>query len=78
MRYRTKGVCATFIDYEIIDGKVCNVQYYGGCPGGGQAVAKLVDGMPIAEAVKRMRDINCGGRGTSCADQLSRALQEHL
>ena len=76
MRYRTSGVCASFIDYDIEDGKVRNVKFVGGCPGNGIAVAKLVEGMDVAEAVKRLQGIPCR-MGTSCADQLSRALTQN-
>lgn len=74
-RYRTNGVCATYIDVET-DGKtVKRVQLYGGCHGQGQALAALVSGRPIDDVVKRLKGICCGPRGTSCADQLAQALE---
>ncbi|MDR0462338.1 MAG: TIGR03905 family TSCPD domain-containing protein [Christensenellaceae bacterium] len=74
MRYQTQGVCASFIDYEVDEkGVLRNVHFHGGCPGNGRAVAALVEGMPVDEAVKRLRGIQCRG-GTSCADQFARAL----
>jgi len=77
MRFKTTGVCANFIDYEIIDGKVHAVKFYGGCPGNLQAVAALVEGMPVAEAINRLSGIQCRG-GTSCPDQLAKALKSTL
>jgi len=78
MRYRTKGVCASFIEYEIDDkGIVHNVQFMGGCPGNGQAVAALVEGMSVPEAIRRLKGIQCRN-GTSCADQFATALSSSL
>ena len=74
MRYRTNGVCATFIEYEIdAEGKLHNVQFTGGCPGNRMAVAVLVEGMHIDEVIRRLKGIPCRN-GTSCADQLAIAL----
>ena len=78
MRVKTNGaVCASYIDYEIADGCVKNVKFYGGCPGNLQAVARLVDGMPVAEAIKRLDGIQCRN-GTSCPDQFAQALKREL
>ena len=71
--YKTQGVCAREIEYQITDGRVYGVRFMGGCPGNGQAVGRLVEGMPVDEAIRRLRGIQCQN-GTSCADQLSRAL----
>jgi uncharacterized protein (TIGR03905 family) len=77
MLYKTRGVCASHIQYEVdAKGNIHNVKFMGGCPGNGKAVAALIEGMPTDEAVKRLRGIDCGGRGTSCADQLATALTE--
>jgi len=73
MRYKTKGVCAAFIEFEITDGRVFGVRFTGGCVGNRQAVARLVEGMLVVEAVERLKGIQCMN-GTSCADQLATAL----
>ncbi|MCD8390578.1 MAG: TIGR03905 family TSCPD domain-containing protein [Firmicutes bacterium] len=73
--YRPQGVCSQLIEFEIIDNKVHNVKYTGGCNGNTQGVARLVEGMDRDEAVKRLRGIDCRGRGTSCPDQLAQALE---
>lgn len=77
-RYRTRGVCAREIEFDIEDGKVCGVRFTGGCNGNTQGVARLVEGMDAAEAVKRLKGISCNGRGTSCPDQLATALEQAL
>ncbi len=74
--YTTKGTCSRAINFEIEDGKLTNVSFVGGCNGNTQGVAALVEGMDAEEAVKRLKGINCNGRGTSCPDQLARAIEE--
>ncbi len=73
--YRTKGVCSRQITLDIIDGKVRNVKFDGGCNGNTQGVASLVEGMDAEEAIRRMEGIQCGFKGTSCPDQLSKAIR---
>ena len=69
-------VCSRQIDIET-DGEVIRqVRYSGGCSGNTQGVAALVAGMKIDEAIARLEGIDCNGRGTSCPDQLARALKQ--
>lgn len=75
MEYRTQGVCSRAIRFDIVDDKVTNVQFVGGCSGNTQGVARLVEGMDVNEAIARMEGIQCGPRPTSCPDQLARALK---
>lgn len=77
--YKTKGTCAREINFDVNDnGIVTNVQFVGGCMGNTQGVAKLVEGMEINEVIKRLEGIQCGAKGTSCPDQLSKALKGYL
>lgn len=76
MRYKTNGVCSVAIDYEIIDGKVSDVKFIGGCSGNTQGVAKLVEGMTPEEVISKLEGIKCGFKNTSCPDQLAKALKE--
>ena len=78
MTYKTKGVCSQKIDFEIIDNKVTNVQFMGGCNGNTQGVARLVEGMDVNEAISRLEGIQCGFRGTSCPDQLAQAIKQAI
>ena len=75
--YATSGSCATRIDIDIEDGIIREAAFINGCPGNTTAVAALVAGMPVVEAVRRLRGIVCQG-DTSCPDQLARALEETL
>ena len=69
-------VCSRQIDIET-DGEVIRqARYTGGCSGNTQGVAALVAGMKIDEAIARLEGIDCNGRGTSCPDQLARALKQ--
>jgi len=77
-QYRTKGVCSRNIVFDIVDGTVVNVKFDGGCNGNTQGIARLVEGMPVEEAIRRMEGIRCGFKGTSCPDQLAQALKEAL
>ena len=76
--YKTRGVCSRAIEYEVENGIVTECRFVGGCMGNTQGVAALVKGMKVEEAVKRLKGIQCGFRGTSCPDQLACALEEHL
>ncbi len=71
-----KGVCSRQINFEIQEGKIKNVIFFGGCNGNLQGISKLVEGMEIDEAIKRLEGINCNGRGTSCPDQFAIALKQ--
>ena len=76
--YKTQGVCSRQITFDIIDGKVHNVAYVGGCNGNLQGIGRLVEGMEVHEAIERLRGIRCGFKATSCPDQLAQALTEAL
>lgn len=78
MTYKTKGTCSMQIDYDIIDGKVYNVKYLGGCNGNLQGIGKLVEGMDVSEVIEKLDGIKCGFKNTSCPDQLAQALKQHI
>ncbi len=73
--YKTKGVCARTIHIETEDGIVKRVKFEGGCNGNTQGIATLVEGMPVKEVIKKLENIKCGFKGTSCPDQLAQALK---
>ena len=75
MIYKTHGTCSKQIEVELDGDKVKHVAFTGGCHGNTQGVARLVEGMNVEEAISRMEGINCNGRGTSCPDQLAKALK---
>ena len=78
MVYKTHGTCSSQISFDVIDNKVRNVKFTGGCNGNTQGGAALVEGMDVNEAISRMEGIRCGFRPTSCPDQLATALKEAI
>ena len=76
MRYQTSGTCSTAIDIEVKDGIIESVQFTGGCNGNTKGISALVKGMPVEEAISRLKGIKCGFKPTSCPDQLARALEQ--
>ena len=75
--FETENTCSKRIKFTLKGNIVTNVQFLGGgCPGNLQALPKLVEGMTVQEIEKRIGGINCGGRGTSCADQLAKAVKK--
>ena len=76
--YKTQGVCAQMISFSIEDGLLHDVKFYGGCPGNTLAISKLIEGYDAKKLVDMLKGNDCGGRGTSCADQLARGVEEAL
>lgn len=77
--YSPKGVCSMQIRFELDDEeKVHNVQFLGGCPGNTVGVATLAEGQNARELITKLQGINCHGRGTSCPDQLAKAIMQAL
>lgn len=75
--FKTHGTCSRTIKFDVRDGQVHDVQFVGGCMGNTQGVARLIEGMDIDEAIGRLDGIKCGIRGTSCPDQLAKALKAY-
>lgn len=77
--YNTKGTCASAISFEIdTEGKMRNVEFAGGCPGNTVGLKLMCEGADAADVAQRLRGVDCRGRGTSCPDQLSKAISEAL
>lgn len=76
--YTPQGVCSRKINFDIVDGKLHNVRFTGGCPGNLIAIGKLVEGMDARQVAEMLAGNPCGLRGTSCADQLSKAILSFL
>ena len=74
--YKTKGVCSTEIRLEIENNTIKNVEFERGCVGNLLGISALVKNMSIDEAINKLKGIDCRGKGTSCPDQLARAIKE--
>ncbi len=79
IKYKTSRTCSREIDVTLDDNNIItSCHFVGGCSGNTQGVSKLVIGMTAEEAIKRLKGIDCNGKGTSCPDQLSKALEQNL
>ena len=77
--FTPQRVCAKQIYFNLdAEGRLHDVKFLGGCPGNLLAIGKLVEGKDAKEIADILRGNDCGGRGTSCADQLSIAIDEAL
>ena len=78
MIYRTHGTCSQLIELELDGDTIKNVEFVGGCNGNTQGIATLVKGMNAHDVISRLEGTDCNGRGTSCPDQLAKALRQAL
>ena len=77
-KYRTSGVCSREITFDLEDGIVKNVSFFGGCNGNLKGISALVEGKKAEEVIPVIKGIKCGFKSTSCPDQLALALTEAL
>ena len=73
--YKTRDVCSTQINFRLDGDRVHDVRFTGGCNGNLKAIGILVEGMSVDEIESKLRGNSCGGRPTSCADQLAKAVR---
>lgn len=74
--YKTKGTCSREIHYTVKDGVVESIEVIGGCNGNLKGICRLITGMPVEQVIKAFKGVDCGGRGTSCPDQIAQALEQ--
>ena len=77
MIYQTSGTCSMAIEFEVENDKIKSCEFYGGCPGNTEGVARLVTGRNIDDVIGMLEGIPCGHRTTSCPDQLAKALKAY-
>ena len=73
--YKTKGTCATAIDFDLEGHTIHNVVFTRGCNGNLKAISKLVEGEKVDDVINKLSGIKCGFKNTSCGDQLAKALE---
>ena len=78
IQYTPKGVCSRRMTIEVDEGVIRSVEVLDGCHGNLQGISRLLEGMTVEEAVRRMEGIRCGRKPTSCPDQLAQALKTAL
>ena len=76
--YNPKGICPTQIKFEIEEDILKDVSFKGGCHGNLQALSTLVEGMPASIVKEKLAGIRCGHKSTSCADQLTKGIDQAL
>ena len=76
IQYRPRGVCSQRMTIDVEDGVIQSLQVEGGCSGNLQGISRLVAGMEVEEAIRRLEGIRCGFKSTSCPDQLAQALKQ--
>lgn len=77
IQYETKGTCSKLINVTADENDIIQqVHFMGGCHGNLQGIGKLVCGQHIDDVIERLNGIQCGMKGTSCPDQLCRALEQ--
>lgn len=74
--YKTKGVCASQIKFDINKDVITNIQFIGGCNGNLKAISKILDGWTVEQIENKVKGNICGFKNTSCADQLAIAVRE--
>ena len=74
--YKTKGTCSREIHYSVKVGVVESIEVIGGCAGNLKGICRLITGMPVEQVIKAFKGVDCGGRGTSCPDQIAQALEQ--
>lgn len=74
--YKTKGTCSVQIKFDIEGNVITNIEFLGGCNGNLKAISKLVDGQTVEYIEEKLLGNTCGMRGTSCADQLAKAVRQ--
>ncbi len=74
-KFKPRGVCASYINFELNDGIVSNVSFQGGCNGNLKAIARLVEGQNAENVIEILKGNICGFKSTSCADQFAIALR---
>ena len=78
INYTPKGVCANHFTIDVENGVIQSVKIDGGCPGNTVGVSRLLKGMKVEDAIARLEGIRCGGKPTSCPDQIAQALKTVL
>lgn len=76
IQYQPQGVCSRLIQLEIENDKIVAAQFVGGCNGNTKGICSLIIGMNVDDVIQRLSGITCGGKPTSCPDQLARCLME--
>lgn len=73
-----QGVCSRLMQLKIADNKIVDAEFVGGCSGNLGGIKILIQGLSVDDVVRKLTDIPCGNRGTSCPDQLAKGLKLYI
>ena len=73
--YYPTGTCTKKITFTIEGNRLSKLHFYQGCDGNLKTLSRLLEGLPVDEIIEKLKGIQCGTKGTSCADQLATAIQ---
>ena len=76
-KFSPRGTCSREIRIALEGDIVENIEFIGGCGGNTSGIASLCKGMKIDDVISKLDGIDCGGKGTSCPNELARALKQH-
>lgn len=76
--YDTEGTCSSQVILTLEGNTIQSACFEGGCDGNLRAICLLIAGMDAREVARRLKGVDCGGKGTSCPDQLAHAIEENL
>lgn len=77
IQFQPSGVCCQMMHVAVQDGKILDAEFFGGCNGNLKGIKSLIKGMSIDEVVEKLQGITCGGKLTSCPDQLAKCLIDY-
>ena len=75
-RHINRGTCSREIHYDIVDNVITELRIIGGCTGNTQGLSRLALYRDVDDVIELLEGIQCRG-GTSCPDQLAKALIEY-
>ena len=75
--YNPKGVCSKVMKIDVENDVIKNVEIIGGCPGNTVGVSRLIENRTVDEVIEMLKGIPCGIKGTSCPDQVAKALEQY-
>ena len=75
--YKPKGTCSKLLNFEMEDDKIKSLQVVGGCPGNLLGISRIVKDMPVDQVIEAFDGVHCGGKSTSCPDQIAQALKQY-
>ena len=77
IEFNPKGVCSRHYTIDIEDGIIKDIHIEGGCAGNLKGISNILIGMDVDHVIERFKGVDCNGKGTSCPDQIARALMEY-